>query len=200
MIIGGLANAFIQAIRDIDGRQEAIEEEGPIVDIPIEEIVVEPSEPSERPAMWHRIGDRSFMTMPPTSKEDLDRMSVDDVEMYITKYKDELTKFISHMTNTRVTDAMKQHNTYDRHNNALQNSLAYGNFLDKYVQYREHEQEGGSIMTNLHDLIERFKVLYAEIMSGNENIKALNEFRDIIYYLYKNHFISKEQYNQMMLM
>ena len=135
--------------------------------------------------MWHRIGDRSFMTMPPTSKEDLDRMSVDDVEMYITEYIDELTKFISHMTNTRVTDAMKQHSTYDRHNNALQNSLAYGNFLDKCVQYREHEQEGGSIMTNFHDLIERFKALYGEIMSGNKNIKALNEFRDIIYYLYK---------------
>ena len=195
-----LSNAFMQAIRDVDDGQEAIEGDSPRVDLPVEEIFEEPTSPSEQPTAWHRVGDRVFMQVDPKSKANLDSMSLDDVDMFVTKYKDELTKFISHMTNTRVTDAMKQHNTFDRHNNALQNSLSYGHFLDKYLQYREARQQGSSIMTNVADLVERFKVLYGEIKSGNKNTKLINEFRDIIYYLYKNRLLSKDVYSTMMLM
>ena len=78
---------------------------------------------------------------------------------------------------------MKQHNTFERHNNALQNSLSYRHFLDTYLQYREFGQKGSSIMTNVAVLVERFKVLYDDIKSGKKNTKLINEFRDIIYYL-----------------
>ena len=41
-------------------------------------------------------------------------------------------------------------------------------------------------MTNIADVIERFKILYGEITSGNKNINLINEFRKILYYMFKN--------------
>ena len=134
-------------------------------------------------------------------KEALEALEVDEVKGVVLKYKDELGKFIEHMQNTKVTDAMEQHNIYDYHNSALQDSLAYGRFLDEYLRYREGQmgQAGSGIMTTIEDLWERFKILFGSITSGNKNPALINEFREIIYYLYKNKHISKLQYKSLML-
>ena len=137
-----LSNAFMQTIRDVDDGHEAIEGDSPRVDLPVEDIFEEPTSPSEQPTEWHRVGDRVSIQVDPKSKANLDSMSLDDVDMFVNNYKHELTKFISQMKNTRIADAMKQHNTFDWHKNALQNSLSYGHFLDKYLQYREPRQQG----------------------------------------------------------
>ena len=62
----------------------------------------------------------------------------------------------------------------------------------------QDEQQGNSIMTNIEDVIERFEVLYGEITSGKKNINLINEFRELLYYFYKEKFVNKQYYKQMM--
>ena len=70
-----LSNAFMKTITDVDAGQEAIEEDSPRVDLPVEEIFEEPTSPSQQPTVWHRVGDRVFMQVDPKSKANLDSMS-----------------------------------------------------------------------------------------------------------------------------
>ena len=102
------------------------------------------------------------------------------------------------MSNTRATDAMKQHNTFGFHQDALQRSLEYPRYLDKYLEFRRKPQEGESIMTSLEDVYERFKILLGEVTSGSKNKHVMNEFRGILYYLYKHDHISKINYDALM--
>ena len=61
------------------------------------------------------------------------------------------------------------------------------------------EQQGQSIMTNIADVIERFKILYGEIISGNKNINLINEVIEKYYISYiKNKFVEKQYYNKKM--
>lgn len=188
-----LSNALVNAIQNVEETRE------PRVDFPIEEVVEEPEDPKEPPSTWHTINKNTFMEVDAKTKDDLNEMNDDQLAAYVDKYKRELSRFLNHMTNTRVTDAMKQHNSYDWHHNALQKTILFDRFLDNYYVWRQNQQEGTSIMTNLGDLLERFKILYGEITSGNKNTQLINEFRDIIYYLYKNKYIKRDAYNTLML-
>ena len=49
-----LSNAFMQAIRDVDDGQEAIEGDSPRVDLPVQEIFEEPTSPSKQPTAWQQ--------------------------------------------------------------------------------------------------------------------------------------------------
>ena len=56
----------------------------------------------------------------------------------------------------------------------------YYNYINTSLGFRRgfmlhDEQQGQSIMTNIADVIERFKILYGEITSGNKNINLINE-------------------------
>ena len=72
--------------------------------------------------------------------------------------------------------------------------------LRKYIKRLETMQEGlklqtgKSIMTNMVDLVDRFKLLVGEIESGNTNKALKNELADILQYLFRNKKLTKTQY------
>ena len=49
-------------------------------------------------------------------------------------------------------------------------------------------------MTNMVDLVDRFKLLVGEIESGNTNKALKNELADILQYLFRNKKLTKTQY------
>ena len=108
------------------------------------------------------------------------------------------------MRKERVTNAMYAKGTYQKHRKALEKAEEYYNYntslglrrgfiLHDALQGQAQQdtaQQGQSIMTNIADVIERFKILYGEITSGNKNINLIKEFREILYYLYKANILT----------
>ena len=185
-----LSHAFMQAIKDVEQDSDNVREDSPT----IEEVIEEPT--PVPPMAFQKIGDKMFMEV--DIRYNLEYMNVDELGAYVSNYTDKLDQFINHMSNTRATDAMKQHSIFDSHQNAFQWSLEYARYLDNYLQFRRKLQKGESIMTNLEDVYEPIKILVGEITSGNKNKNVMNEFRDIIYYLYKHNHISKNNYDALM--
>ena len=92
-------------------------------------------------------------------------------KIMLKKYGKELDKFRAHMRKDRVTKAMITKDTYWKHKKALEKAQEYYNYINTSLMLRRgftlhDEQQGSSIMTNIADVIERFKILYGEITSG----------------------------------
>ena len=72
--------------------------------------------------------------------------------------------------------------------------------LDKYFKRLKlindgfELQKGSSIMTNMVDLVDRFKLLVGEIESGNTNKALKNELADLLQYLFRSKKLTKTQY------
>ena len=183
-----LSQSMLKAIQDtrplmrqILEEQKSILDEEPVVEYPDqssddEEITTDQIERIS----YHKIGKNYFMRIRTIKIYQI--LNNEELQDYVEEYGKELDKFRAHMRKERVTNTMVTRGTYWDHQKALEKAEEYYNYINTSLGLRRgfmlhDEQQGKSIMTNIEDVIERFKILYGEITSGNKNINLINDFR-----------------------
>ena len=191
-----LSQSMLKAIQDrplidFEGQKSLLQalNEEPVVEYPDDSTDDEADDSDQtEPITYHQIGKNYFMRIIAT--KNISNLNNEKLDNYVEEYGKELDKFRAHMRKDRVTNAMLQKVLIGNIRKALEKAEEYYNYINTSLRLRRgftlHDeqqgsaQQGTSIMTNIADVIERFKILYGEITSGNKNIKLINEFREIL--------------------
>ena len=186
-----MAESFVKAIKDADDRSEAPQAIAPETISPKESLIADFDKDIEYEVVEEYNLKRINEML--TSREEL-KSNLDSVDKLKRKLTAKIARDSKGLSQTeaylKTQDIRWQVEELKKYTDRIRDILKNYNTLDL--------QTGSSILTTMEDIIERFKILYGEITSGNKNIEMINEFRDIILYLFKNKHITKDYYKELM--
>ena len=149
---------------------------------------------TNEPITYHQVDRNYFWEIRPI--KNISNLNNEEFDEYVEENGRDFEMFIDDIRNSRITNTMTTRGTYWKHQKALEKAEECYNYRNTSLGFRcgctlQDEQQGKSTMTNIGDIIGRFKILLGERTSDNKNNNSINEFKTYITTCLRINFLTK---------